>query len=84
MILRRGGWDGDFFDAFWGGFRYDGDMSDSEVSKEVVPEKRRGSFSFFAGLALLVVVAGAVWWFVMVRWLAKGLISNMARRTLRF
>jgi hypothetical protein len=48
-------------------------MSESEpISKSSEPaetpeSRRRGPFSFFAGLALLVAVAGAVWWFVMVK-----------------
>lgn len=42
-------------------------MSNSEDSTEPISNRKRGPFSFFAGLALLVVVVGAVWWFVMVR-----------------
>ena len=42
-------------------------MSDSEVGEKTQPDKGRSPFSFFLGLALLVAVAGAVWWFVMVK-----------------
>ncbi|MGJ8723439.1 MAG: DUF4230 domain-containing protein [Roseibacillus sp.] len=42
-------------------------MSDSETVEEGNSGRERSPFSFFLGLALLVAVAGAVWWFVMVK-----------------
>ena len=42
-------------------------MSDSDTTSENVPTRRRGSFAFFAGLALLIAVTGVVWYFVMVK-----------------
>lgn len=42
-------------------------MSDAESPPETTEPRRRGSFGAFAGLALLVAVAGVVWYFVMVR-----------------
>ena len=42
-------------------------MSDSEAAEKDESSKGRSPFSFFLGLALLVAVAGAVWWFVMVK-----------------
>lgn len=42
-------------------------MSESEQSKDDGERRGRGGFSSFAGLALLIAVAGAVWWFVMVK-----------------
>ena len=42
-------------------------MSDSEKPSDSTTTHRRGSFSFLAGLALLIAVAGTVWYFVMVK-----------------
>lgn len=42
-------------------------MNDSETPSAPQTARPRSAFSFFAGLALLVMVTGAVWWFVMVR-----------------
>ena len=42
-------------------------MNDSETPSAPQTARPRSAFSFFAGLALLVIVTGAVWWFVMVR-----------------
>lgn len=42
-------------------------MSDSEAVKDSASGRGRSPFAFFAGMALLIAVTGAVWWFVMVK-----------------
>lgn len=42
-------------------------MSAVETSSEPTEPRKRGSFGTFAGLALLIAVAGMVWYFVMVK-----------------
>lgn len=42
-------------------------MSEEEKDSQRQAGKRGNAFPFFAGLSLLIVVAGVVWWFVVVR-----------------
>lgn len=54
-------------------------MSDIEVSSEKSETRKRSSFGAFAGLALLIAVAGVVWYFVMVRPAESMAHSTMAK-----
>jgi len=48
-------------------------------SEKEIPKASKGRFSTFAGLALLIAVAGAVWYFVMIKPAESVANSAMAR-----